>query len=239
VLRTASLVADNEAYFNQNDPTQYQLYNIRYILMPDGMTPPVVATLIASSGRHHLWEVAASGYLEVVDTAGIIEANRTDMAAQMQPFMHSTAFEQGQLATVAFNGGVAGTPTLPIGATPNSSPGSSADVLVEAQNGLFAGTVIANRTATVVLKASFDPRWLVTVDGKIAAPYMVVPGFVAVTVQPGRHSVVFQYIGYSHYPLLLAIGAGTFVLLAAWPRLWRRWRGRVARKRVTVVGRPA
>ena len=33
-MRTPSLVADNEAYFNQSDPAQYQLYNIRYILMP-------------------------------------------------------------------------------------------------------------------------------------------------------------------------------------------------------------
>ena len=41
VLRTPSIVADNEAYFNQNDPAQYQLYNVRYILMPSGMTPPV------------------------------------------------------------------------------------------------------------------------------------------------------------------------------------------------------
>ncbi len=118
VLRTASLVADNEAYFNENDPADYQLYNIRYILMPLGMTPPVAATLIASSGRHQLWEVPTSGYLEVVDTAGIIEADRTDMARQMQPFMNSTAFNQGQLATVAFNGAAAGTPTLPVGATP-------------------------------------------------------------------------------------------------------------------------
>src|SRR4029077_2615387 len=59
-LRTPSLLADNEAYFNQSDPAQYQLYNIRYILMPVGMTLPVPATLLATSGRHRLYQVATS-----------------------------------------------------------------------------------------------------------------------------------------------------------------------------------
>jgi len=54
---------------------------------------------------------------------------------------------------------------------------------------------------------------------------MVVPGFVAVTVGPGQHTVVFQYVAYSHYALLLGIGALTLLVLALTPWLWRR-RGR-------------
>jgi hypothetical protein len=100
-------------------------------------------------------------------------------------------------------------------------------VFVETQNGYFAGDVTANRTAAVVLKATFDPRWHVIVDGKAAVPYMVVPGFVAVTVGPGRHVVVFQYVAYSHYALLLGIGGLTLLGLGFGPWLWRtkgrRW----------------
>jgi hypothetical protein len=237
-LRTPSLLADNEAYFNQDDLAQYQLYNIRYILMPEGMTPPVPASLIASSGRHRLYLVQTSGYLQVVDTAGIIEANRSDMAAQMQPFLASTAFQQGELATVAFNGGAAATPTLPIGATPNTPAGTSSDVLVQAQNGYFAGNVFANRTAAVVLKVTFDPLWHATVDGHAAKPYMVAPGFVAVTVGPGQHTVVFQYVPYSHYAELLGTGALTLLALAFGPRVWRRkLRPRLGRH-AALLGRP-
>jgi hypothetical protein len=221
-LRTPSLTADNEADFNQNELAQYQLYNVRYILMPDGMQPPVPATLIASSGRHQLWLVATSGYLQVVDTSGIVEANRADMATQMQPFLQSTAFQHGDLATVAFNGSAAATPTLPIIAAPTTPAGTSIDTMVDGQDGRYAGTVTANRTAAVVLKTTYDPGWRVTVDGKAATPYMVVPGFVAVTVEPGQHSVVFQYVAYSHYPLLLSIGVLTLLGLASTPRLWRR-----------------
>ena len=237
LLRTPSLVTDNEAYFNQNDLADYQLYNVRYVLMPAGMQPPVAATLIASSGRHRLWLVSTTGYLQVVDTAGIVAANRADMATQMQPYLNSTFFNHGQLATVAFNGGAAAAPTLPIGASPTTSPGSSSDVLVETADGYFAGEVSAVRTATVVLKATYDPRWHVLVDGKAATPYMVVPGFVAVTVTPGQHVVVFQYIAYSHYPLLLGMGALTLLLLALGPWVWRRWGTRlVSPRRVSLRG---
>lgn len=237
VLRTSSLLTDNEAYFDQSDPADYQLYNVRYILMPAGMTPPVPTTLLATSGRHDLWLVNTSGYLEVVDTAGIIEANRRDMAAQMQPFLHSPAFQQGELATVAFDGGTAALPTLPIGATPNSPAGTSTDALIEDQDGYFAGDVTASRTAAVVLKATFDPGWHVTVDGHPAKPYMVVPGFVAVTVGPGEHTVVFQYVGYSHYAVLLGIGALTLLLLGFGPWLWRRRIRRLVTRRAVLVGR--
>ncbi len=236
-LRTPSLLADNEAYFNQADPAQYQLYNIRYVLMPAGMTMPVPATLLASSGRHRLYLVATSGYAQVVDTSGVIEADRADMAAQMQPFLHSGAFEHGELATVAYNGGTAAAPTLPIAATPNSPAGTSTDVLVEAQNGYFAATVTATRTAAVVLKVTYDPLWHVTVDGRASTPYMVVPGFVAVTVGPGHHSVVFQYVPYSHYGALLGIGALTLLVLGLGPWLWRRRLRDFFVRRTTLLGR--
>jgi Bacterial membrane protein YfhO len=236
-MRTPSLTADNEAYFNQADPAQYQLYNIRYLLMPVGMTSPVPATLLASSGRHRLYQVTTSGYLEVVDTSGIVEANRGDMAAQTQPFLRSAAFQQGELATIAFNGGAAAPPTLPVGATPNVAAGTSADVVDEAQDGFFAGTVTATRTAAVILKVTYDPLWRATVDGVPAAPYMVVPGFVGVTVGPGQHSVVFQYVPYSHYGALLGIGAVTLLILGLGPWLWRRRLREMVGGGVTLLGR--
>jgi Gpi18-like mannosyltransferase len=228
LLRTESLPTDNEAYFDEHDPAQYQLYNVRYILMPRGGQPPVPATLLATSGRHQLWQVATTGYLQVVDTSGIIAADRFDMANKMQPFLHSAAFHQGRLATVAFNGAAAATPTLPVGSAPTTSAGTSTVTLIQAQDGFFAATVHANRTAAVLLKASYDPRWRVTVDGRDATPYMVVPGFVAVTVGPGQHTVAFQYVSYPHYGLLLSIGGLTLLALALGPWLWRRWGARIS-----------
>ena len=88
-----------------------------------------------------------------------------------------------------------------------------------------------------MLKVTYDPLWQVSVDGRPATPYMVVPGFVAVTVGPGRHAVVFQYVAYSHYGALLSIGALTLLMLAFGPRLWHQRLRRVFSRRVMLLGR--
>ena len=110
-------------------------------------------------------------------------------------------------------------------------------MLVQAQDGYFAADVTADRTAAVVLKTTYDPRWQVTVDGRLTPAYMVVPGFVAVTVSPGQHTVIFQYASYSHYGVLLSLGVLTLVMLAFGPRLWRGKAGRLVRRRTTLRGR--
>ena len=50
--------------------------------LPAGQKPPVRARLIASSGRHRLYQVANTGYIQVVDGAAPITANRIDLEQQ-------------------------------------------------------------------------------------------------------------------------------------------------------------
>jgi uncharacterized membrane protein YfhO len=78
----------------------------------------------------------------------------------------------------------------------------------------------------VMLKASFDPRWQVTVDGVALAPEMIAPSFVGRTVPAGRHVVRFVYEPFPRYDLLLTIGALTLLGLGLLPgRFARRGSG--------------
>ena len=65
---TESLSSDVEVHFDERNLADYDLFNIKYLILPQDHPPPVPAYLLARSGRHTLWEVATSGYLEVVDT---------------------------------------------------------------------------------------------------------------------------------------------------------------------------
>ncbi|MGH2740010.1 MAG: DUF6541 family protein [Actinomycetota bacterium] len=217
-LRTPSLSTDIETLFEETNAAHYDLFNVRYLILPETRQPGVPATLLARRGRHTLWEVDTSGYLKLVDTIPAITADRTNLATQMKSFLQSGLPANGVHPLVAFGELESGAPTT----VPNAGIRGSAGV-VERQfagpiDGFFAGTVNANRTAAVMLKSTYDPRWEAYVNGVLRPTYMVAPSFVAVTVPPGRSDVVLRYVPYGSYPLLLGLGAAAIAGLAFYGR---------------------
>ena len=67
-----SLSTDVDASFDATNLAQYQVTDMKYMILPDYEQPPVPATLIDSAGRHRLYEVNTSGYFQVVDVMGAI-----------------------------------------------------------------------------------------------------------------------------------------------------------------------
>ena len=213
----ASLSTDTEARFDETNPADYQMFGVRYLLLPSDRPPPVPARLVAQAGRHRLYEVPTSGYVQVVDRASPVAADRTNLADAVLPFMQSSLASRGVYPGVTFAGGKAPQPTF---AGANPPPGPAGRVLSQRarlEDGVVDTRVRANRRAVVLLKASFDPRWTATVDGSPAKPSLLAPSLVGVTVPAGDHVVEFRYRPYAHYPLLLALGALTLLALALLP----------------------
>jgi hypothetical protein len=214
-LRTTSLASDFEANFDDTNPAQYDLFNVRYVILPSGREPAVPAILIDQAAGNALWEVQTDGgYVDVVDTVPPpIVANRSDLYQQAGFFLQSDLLVQGRYPTIAF----AGQPAAPATLGPGEQPAAPAGWVEFEEDSLADGIVtvkvFANRPAMVILKSSFDPRWQVIVDGVPVAPQMVAPSFVGRTVPPGPHTVVFRYQPYPHYDMLLSIGALAFVAL--------------------------
>jgi len=211
----ASLSTDVEAAFDETNRAQYEMLNVRYLILPSDRQPAVPARLIQTSGRFRLLEVETSGYFQVVDRAPAVEADRTDVEQATRPFRESSDGLHGRYPGVAFAGGSAPPPTSDGAAGP---PGNVTSAGQRLEDGTFTAAVNANRPAVVLLKATFDPRWTATVDGRDVKPTMLAPSLVGVDIPPGKHEVRFRYKPYSHYPLLLAIGALTLLGLALVPR---------------------
>jgi hypothetical protein len=226
-LRTTSLASDFEANFDDTNPAQYDLFNVRYVILPSGRQPFVPASLIEQEGGAALWEIETSGYVDVVDTVPPpIAANRSDLYQQAGFFLQSDLLAQSRYPNVAFAGEPAAPPTLSGGEQPPVPAGSvefEDDALAD---GAVTVQVVANRPAMVILKSSFDPRWQVIVDGVPLGPQMVAPSFVGRTVPPGPHTVVFRYQPFPSYDVLFSIGALAFVGLWFGPGILRRGRGR-------------
>jgi len=194
------------------------------VLGPKGRVPPVPATLVATRGAYALWKVPSTGLVHVVDTWATIPADATNLGARTAGFMSSVLPDRGLFPTIAFAGARAAAPTL---GGPPIARGAAGAVLTERDavvDGRVVATVRTRRTSVVLLSSSFDPGWTVRVDGRRAATEMVAPALVGVKVSPGTHVVVFQYVGYSSYPALFAVGIATLAAAGVGPWLWRRRR---------------
>lgn len=230
-LRTSSLMTGPEAYFDESNLGDYSTFGVNYLLLPSGHDPPVPAHLVEKSGAYVLWSVNSAGLIQVVDTQSSIAADASNIGAQTRSFLESNLPSDSIYPTIAFDGKSAATPTLAAGSTASGPAGSVLSLQNDLVQGEASAAVFARRTAVVLLKASYDPGWTVTVDGHPATTEMVAPALVGVTVSPGTHLVVFQYKGYSSYPLLFIVSLITLVAVGVgWIR-WRRLFDRLVHRR--------
>ncbi len=214
----ASLSTDVEASFDETNPAQYEMFDVRYVILPPDRQPGVPAKLVARGGSFRLFEVQTSGYFQVVDRGPAVDADRTNVDAATRSFRASHDALRGLYPGVAFAGASAPPPSYDGASPPQGTPGSVELQSEKPQDGVFTASVEANRPAVVLLKATYDPRWTATVDGLDAKPTMIAPSLVGVEVPVGHHEVRFRYAPYGHYPLLLALGALALVALALFPR---------------------
>jgi hypothetical protein len=207
-LRTASLMTDPEYYFDDANPADYRLFAVHYLIVPASTTPPVPARLALRVGPYALWTVG-NGYTRAGSIAGELVADRTNVGVRSIPLLHSSLASRAAYLRVRFGIGSGGSasssaPQLPAVSSepPVGAVTSEQAVLAEGQ---ATTTVAMRRAGVVVLSASYDPGWTVTVDGHAGRTEMVAPALVATPVGPGRHRVVFVYRGFSGYPLLFAL----------------------------------
>jgi hypothetical protein len=229
-LRTFSLMSDPEVYFESSNPADYDAFAVHYLLLPRGGRPPVAAHLLAVRGRFALWTVGSGGYVQMVNVVGAIAGNASDLGTQMHSFVDSSLPARGIYLSVAFAGQPPAPPTLRPGEripdTPTGAVLSEHDDLAQ---GRVTAVVLARRESVALLKCSFDPGWTATVDGVAVKPEMIAPALVGVPVGPGVHRIVYQYNGFSEYPLFFGVAGVTLLAVALGASQWRRLRRRIAR----------
>ena len=209
-LRTASLMTDPEYHFDESNPGDYTLFGVRYLILPTGRLPPVPARRILLAGQYALWSIPNNGYLDVVEIAGVMRADRRNVGTKSEALLHSSLVEEHEDLEVRW-------PGMRVRRLPGDSPGwpspgrlSRLDTNLE--EGRVSGTVVTSRLAVVLLSASYDPGWHALVDGRPVRTVMLAPAVVGVVVPPGTHRVSFAYVGFAWYPELLAAGAIALVL---------------------------
>ena len=236
-LRTASLMTDPEYDFDDRDPSDYQLFAIRYLILPAREQPPVRARLAMRSGSYWLWTTDNAGYVQAGRIVGAISANRTNVGARSVPLLRSGLAADGIYLSVRYGtdrGGDARLPTV----RSLSSAGAVRAERANLDDGQASATVRMRRPGIAVLSASYDPGWTATVNGRRQPTRMVAPALVAVDIPAGTDHVEFRFDGYDDYPELLALSA-TLAVIAFAPICGRRPRRRRARHSPVIMTKEA
>ena len=79
VVPTLSLMLDPETNFDEDNPSDYTIFGVRYLLLPVGMTPPVPAQPVMEHGIYSLWQISSNGYVDLVQLTGTLSADRADI----------------------------------------------------------------------------------------------------------------------------------------------------------------
>lgn len=211
-----SLSTDIEANFDESNLAQYEMMNIKYVLMPDDRSPGVPAILLEAAGRHRLYEVATSGYIDVVNRGQAVYADRANISFRTQQFRSRQDALIGLYPGIAFDGHRPPEPTVQ--EPPTQRPGRVLSQSHHRTDGEFTADVDLRRNGVVLLKSTFDPGWRAYVDGVETPIVMMAPSIVGVDVPAGQHTVQFRYRPFSQYPLLIVMGIATVAALVVYER---------------------
>lgn len=231
LLRVSSLGTMAEEPFNEANPADYAALGVAWLVAPADREPPVPATLVATEGRHRLFAVPTPGYAEVVDVAGVADADPDTIrtVGRVTTAAVEPVFRTAARPLIRWRGEAGEPPAAPAAV---GSPGEVVTGAVQSEEGRFSFDVQAARDAYLAVAVSWHPRLQATVDGDRVDVSVIAPGTAGVPVPAGRHVVKVAYRPFPFMIVVLLLGVGVFVA-AGWmtsDRMRRVLPSRVARR---------
>jgi hypothetical protein len=210
-----SLTSDVQNYFDEKRPSHFELFNVRWVVAPSERALPPFLALHSRDGRYQLAESAAGGYFGLADALGRFGGDLRSHFEATRDWLAGSGPDRGWHPVFEPPGGSAdGLPSYRDALLPSSDPPPRGEILSQrVEPGLGIAELRAERATHVLFKVTHHPRWQATLDDRGVEALRVVPGFMAVAVPPGRHTVRFVYRPPAwRIPLLVA---GWSILLAA------------------------
>lgn len=185
--------------FREADAALYDVYDVRHVLTPAGASVPAFFQPVQQAGAYQLWQVPTSGpamFVQVTDRQRA--RSQRELYEGMSAWYTSAAPAARQVTRWDYRQPAG--PAAPRAACP---AGTITAPRVRSQH--VQVTVECPTDAAVAFKQTFHPQWRVAIDGTLASPYMVSPGFLAVDVPAGRHRVDAFYVAHrARTPLFVA-----------------------------------
>jgi hypothetical protein len=202
-----ALTGDVRLGFDGTRPAEYNLFNIRYVLLHKTWTPASFYSKIKEFQNYVLYEVPTTGYFDLVDAPAVFFGKSSNFYSPNSQWLSSNLPESKQNPILQLGNPPEKASELPVFSfqkvdgqilsdlsqpqTPQIPTGIIINEKINA-NG-YQTQFLAYRNCYLILKANYDPGWQVYLDSKKVLPVMLAPGFVGIKVASGSHQAVFAY----------------------------------------------
>jgi hypothetical protein len=210
--------------FRDDDPGQFDLLDVRYVIAPTGRAIPVFYTPMQVTARYTLYRVQTSGAAEYVTIVA-----RRQAPTQRALFDANLAWFKGPDPDahdfIRWDYEAPAGPPVTSAACPG---GGKTDFEYQEAEAIHL-VVECPAAATLAIKVTYHPNWHVRVDGRPVETFMVSPSFVGVDLPAGKHTVDAVYEATPSKTPLLLLGVAVLGLAAVFRRrldwLARRFEG--------------
>jgi uncharacterized protein (TIRG00374 family) len=209
-----SLTSDYIWDFDDADPADYDMWNVRYVIAPADRQMASFLTPIVRTQRYALYQASTTGYAEYVAVAA-----RRPAGSQSALFDSNLAWERGtqpgQRQYIRYDYPDTSSFFNSEGVGPGCPTGGQTDY-ERFQPGQIDLVVECPAAATLILKTTYHPNWEVRVDHTVVPTFMVSPSYIGISMPPGKHTVdaVYQATPIKLPLQILGLTALMFLLLA-------------------------
>jgi 6-pyruvoyl-tetrahydropterin synthase related domain len=199
--------------FRDDDPGQFDLLDVRYVIAPTGLAVPSFYAPMQLTAKYTLYRVQTSGAVEYVAIVA-----RRQVPTQRALFDANLAWFKGPDPDARrFIRWDYGTPVGPPTTSAGCPGGGKTDFEYDASDAVHV-VVECPAAATLAIKVTYHPNWHVSVDGQPAETFMVSPSFVGIDLPAGKHTVDAVYEATPAKTPLFLLGLGVVGLAALFRR---------------------
>ena len=222
-----SLNADVQVLFDESRPELYDAFNVRYVVAPADRAFPDFVRPVKQFGRHRLYQVATTGYFDLVRSDLVFEGDRDSFYAAASGWLLSDLPRLKQHPSLIFGqASVEDRQPIPLSQAGDiiartafaqeTAPGRIVSESIESN--AYQAQVEVERDSMLLLKVTYHPNWHASVDGFDAGATMLMPSFIGLKVTPGVHQVRLEYRPQWLRSALLIVGLVALPLIALWER---------------------
>ena len=238
-LHDYSLSSSPENSFNENRPEQYNLFNVRYVVVPQNAQMPMFMKPLKIVGRHQIYQVETTGYFDLVGSRLSFAGSKEEFRSNAMYWLTSELPKAKLHPRMSINGSPKHQDTDSLADTvlliPTASEHQPLDSLddlnsyvAQTSTNQSRGLIISEdvgpdsyetvvdvtRESILMLKTTFHPNWRIVVNGSEKNPVMLMPGFMGVQLPPGEHVVKMEYQSRNLRKILLCLGFLSLVAVA-------------------------